>query len=172
MFTQAARRASTSWRASSLAESWSGNVVNRINAEDVCMKGLLARFWPIIAVALPVLEIVGIVLIWGELGFWTLLWLLLAFIAGSALISLERVAFMPGLAASMMAGGNPFQALKTSGLRFLAGLLLIFPGAISDAVALILLLFSGFRPAAPAARRRPTQAANDDVIEGEFKRMD
>jgi UPF0716 protein FxsA len=136
------------------------------------MKGLLARFWPIIAVALPVLEIVGIVLIWGKLGFWTLLWLLLAVIAGSALISLERVAFMPGLAASMLAGGNPFQALKTSGLRFLAGLLLIFPGVISDVAALILLLLSGFRPTAPAAPRRPTRAANDDVIEGDFRRMD
>lgn len=136
------------------------------------MNGLLARFWPIIALAFPVLEIVGIVLVWGEIGAWTLLWLLLAMLAGSALISLERVAFMPGLAAAMLGGGNPFQLLKVSGLRFLAGVLLIFPGAISDAFALLLLLWAGFRPPPPRMPRGPGAAANDDVIEGDFRRID
>lgn len=137
------------------------------------MNGLLARFWPIIALAFPVLELIGIILIWGEIGFWTLLWLLLAAIAGAALISLERVAFMPGLAAAMLAGGNPLEAVKASGLRFLAGLLLIFPGAIGDVFALVLLLWAGFRPPPPPRMPRgPGAAANDDVIEGDFRRVD
>ncbi|MDD4881146.1 MAG: FxsA family protein [Gallionellaceae bacterium] len=137
------------------------------------MNGLLARFWPIIALAFPVLEIIGIISIWDRIGAWTLLWLLLAVLAGSALISLERIAFMPSLAAAMATGGNPFEAIKASGLRFLAGVLLIFPGAISDVMALILLLWAGFQPPAPPpARRGPDRAANDDVIEGDFRRVD
>jgi len=136
------------------------------------MNGLLAKFWPIIALAFPALEIVGIVLIWGEIGVWTLLWLLLAILAGSALISLERAAFMPGLAVAMSGGGNPFETLKASGLRFLAGLLLIFPGAISDVAALLLLLWAGSRPVPPRMPRGPGAAANDDVIEGDYRRID
>lgn len=127
--------------------------------------------WPIIALAFPVLEIVGIVSIWGHIGAWTLLWLLLAVAAGAALISVERVAFMPGLAAAMLGGGNPFDAIKASGLRFLAGLLLIFPGAISDVVALFLLLWAGFRPA-PPARGGAGSVPDDGVIEGEYRRLD
>jgi UPF0716 protein FxsA len=137
------------------------------------MNVLLARFWPIIALAFPVLEIIGIVLIWDKIGFWTLAWLFLAVLAGSALIALERVAFLPGLAASVLAGANPLASLKSSGLRFLAGMLLIFPGAMSDGVAVLLLLWAGFRPALPAqVRRPPGSAANDDVIEGDYRRVD
>lgn len=136
------------------------------------MNGLLARYWPIIALAFPVLEIIGIISIWGEIGAWTLLWLLLAVLAGSSLIALERVAFVPGLAATMANGGNPFDLLRSSGLRFLAGMLLIFPGAISDAIALFLLLWAGFRPPPPRMPRGPGAAANDEVIEGDFRRVD
>jgi UPF0716 protein FxsA len=136
------------------------------------MNGLLAKFWPIIALAFPVLEIVGIVLIWGEIGAWTLLWLLLAILAGSALISLERGAFVSSLAAAMQGGGNPFLAIKVSGLRFLAGILLIIPGPVSDVFALALLLLAGFCPAPRRPPIRPDAAANDDVIEGDFRRLD
>ena len=136
------------------------------------MRGLLVRFWPIITLAFPVLEIIGIVFIWDEIGVWTLLWLLLAMLVGSMLIAVERAAFAPGLAATMAAGGNPFEVLKASGLRFLAGLLLIFPGAISDAIALVLLIWAGLRPPPPRMPRGPGSAANDEVIDGEFRRVD
>ncbi|TCJ17100.1 FxsA family protein [Parasulfuritortus cantonensis] len=137
------------------------------------MNNSLARFWPIIALAFPVLEIIGIVRIWDAVGIWTLVWLLLDVAAGAALIALERAAFMPVMAATMMGGGNPFEALKASGLRFLAGVMLIFPGPISDAIALILLVWAGFRPPVPEPIRRPRgAAANDDVIEGDFRRVD
>lgn len=121
------------------------------------------------------LELIGIIRIWDAIGAWTLVWLLLAMLAGAALIALERAAFMPVMAAAMMAGGNPLDALKASGLRFLAGLLLIFPGPISDVLALFLLLWAGFRPpaaAAPAGATRSGGAANDDIIEGDFRRVD
>lgn len=137
------------------------------------MNGFVARFWPIIALAFPVLELIGIISIWGEIGAWTLLWLLLAMLAGASLIAVERAAFMPALAVAMMGGGNPIATLKASGLRFLAGVMLLFPGAISDILALFLLLWAGFRLPPPPPRRYPGgPAANDDVIEGDFRRVD
>lgn len=137
------------------------------------MNNSLARVWPIIALAFPVLEIIGLVRVWDQIGAWTLLWLLAAVLAGGALIALERAAFMPVMAATLMAGGNPIDAVKASGLRFLAGLLLIFPGVLSDGMALFLLVWAGFRrPLAGPVRRPPGAAANDDVIEGDFRRVD
>jgi len=42
-----------------------------------------AALWPIIALAVPVLEMVGIYRIWLGIGAWTLVWLLLAAVLGS-----------------------------------------------------------------------------------------
>lgn len=131
--------------------------------------------WPIIALAFPVLEMVGIYRIWQAVGWWTLIWLLLAAMLGFALIAAERVAFLPRLAESMLTGRHPFELIFSSGQRFLAGILFILPGAMSDVIALVLLLRAGWSPPPPrqpgpsGARQRP---ANDDVIEGEFRRED
>lgn len=143
---------------------------------------LVAGLWPIIALAFPLLELFGIVAVWHLEGAWTLAWLLLGMFAGTALLAAERVTFMPRLVGVMMGGEPPFAALKGSGLRVLAGLLLIFPGFISDALAAVLLLWSLLQPAprirhwngaakddAYASRSR---AANDDAIEGEYHRVD
>ena len=48
-----------------------------------------------------------------------------------------------------------------------SGGLLVFPGFISDAIALVLLLIPG-----TWGRRKadPLRPANDDILEGEFKR--
>ena len=137
------------------------------------MKGL-AMVWAIIALAFPLLEILAIVRLWQDFGYWTLAWLLAAVFAGMALIALERVAFLPGLAASVLAGQHPLQALKVSGLRFLAAILLIIPGPISDVAALLLLLWGGFRPAPRPVERPPVSArsANEEIIEGEYRRIE
>ena len=55
----------------------------------------------------------------------------------------------------------------------LAGLLLIFPGVISDVMALFLLLLPLREPAyqrAPRATPNGTRIRSDGVIEGEFRR--
>ncbi|MEW6590376.1 MAG: FxsA family protein, partial [Pseudomonadota bacterium] len=57
---------------------------------------------------------------------------------------------------------HPLAALFASGRVLLAGGLLVFPGFLSDALALGLLLM-------PGTWRRP-RAANDDILEGEFRR--
>lgn len=132
-----------------------------------------AAYLPIIALALPLLELVGIYQTWQIVGAWTLAWLLLAAVAGFMLIAAERATFLSRLAETLAQGLHPVTLLKSSGFRFLAGILLIIPGPYSDAVAITLLLVSLFsnNAAKPATTsRRP--AANDDIIEGDFRRID
>lgn len=144
------------------------------------MVRFLASLWPIIALAFPLLELYGIVTVWHWIGGWTLLWLLASGIAGAFLIATERLTFMPRMVGVMMGGADPFAVLKGSGLRFLAGILLVFPGFFSDLLAGVLLLISLFQPTPPAGNwqdmsggmRNPHRAANDDVIEGDFHRVD
>jgi UPF0716 protein FxsA len=67
----------------------------------------------------------------------------------------------------MQSGANPLASLFASGRILLAGGLLVFPGFISDAIALVLLLMPGTWG---NRRTDPLRSANDDVLEGEFRR--
>lgn len=131
-------------------------------------------FLAIIALAFPALELAGIYQIWQLIGAWTLLWLAAAVVAGVAVLRRAQAEFLPRMLYAGFEGRTPFAALWHSGRQFLAGGLLIFPGAASDVLALLLLLGSlGSRPGPP--RQRPgygPQAANDDVIEGQWRRED
>jgi UPF0716 protein FxsA len=141
-------------------------------------------FAGIIAVAIPALEIVGIYLVGSRIGFgWTLIWLVAAMIVGGMVINQERASFMPRLQQAMAQGHPPFGLLWASGRRFLAGVLLIIPGPLSDFIALILLLWprpklsplgpdraDSVRPQGPA--RAKSGETSGDVIEGEFRRED
>ncbi|MEW5893546.1 MAG: FxsA family protein [Pseudomonadota bacterium] len=122
--------------------------------------------WAIIALAFPVLELLGIVWIWQALGWWTLAWLGGAVLAGLLVLRLEQAELLPRLMFSAFEGRTPLAVLWESGRRILAGVLLILPGAISDVVALVLLIW----PSPP--RPRGSRAANDDFIEGEYRRLD
>lgn len=137
-------------------------------------------FVGIIAVAFLALEIVGIALVAGEIGaLRTFLWLLGAALAGGWLIRTAGVGFMPELMQATASGQDPFSVMWRAGRRFLAGLLLIFPGVFSDVIALLLLLTAGLpKTPAPGVRQppspdRPGPGRRDDgVIEGEFRRED
>lgn len=121
----------------------------------------------LLLLSFPVLEAIGIFWMARLIGNWVWLWLLLAAAAGVMLIRIERAAWAPRLLFSVQSGAHPLAALFASGRILLAGGLLVFPGFISDLLALILLLI----PGTWSARRSGTlQPANDDVLEGEFKR--
>ncbi len=122
----------------------------------------------IIALGLPALELAGIYQIWQAIGAWTLLWLMLAVAAGVWLLRREQLEFLPRLMYAAFEGETPLAALWASGRRVLAALLLIFPGALSDVLALVLLLWPS--PPRPRGPRRPRAA--DEVIEGEYRRVD
>jgi UPF0716 protein FxsA len=124
----------------------------------------------IIALAFPVLELVGMFQLWQWIGAWTLLWLLLAAFLGFQLLAAERAGFMPRLVEALQAGRPPIGLLLHSGLRFLAAVFLIIPGPITDALALFLLLGTLFRRSGPTYVG--PRAANDEIIEGDFRRVD
>ncbi len=123
-------------------------------------------FFGIIAVAFLALEIVGITLLVTHLGVLpTLLWLLLAGLAGGWVIRRAGNDFPLRMRDALQDGREPFAPLWATGRHFLGGALLLLPGPLSDLLALPLLLWPS--PPAPPARRA---AANADVIEGEFRR--
>ena len=121
----------------------------------------------LLLLSFPVLEAIGIFWVASFIGYWVLLLLLLAAVAGILLIRLERVAWGPRLLFTMQSGAHPLASLFASGRILLAGGLLVFPGFISDIMALVLLLIPGTWAARKADPLRP---ANDDVLEGEFRR--
>lgn len=145
-------------------------------------------FVGIIAVAFLALEIVGIALVAGEIGgLRTFLWLLGAALAGGWLIRTAGAGFMPELMHATASGQDPFSVMWRAGRRFLAGMLLIFPGPVTDVLGLLILLTAGLPRATgpmPAGRggagpgytaqgpARPRGQGDDDVIEGEFRRED
>ena len=122
----------------------------------------------IIAEAFLALEMVGMYLIAQEIGLMrTVLWLLAAFASGVWVIRHAWAGFLPNLATSLNEGKAPFSVLWATGRRVLAGALLILPGALSDMIALVLLMW-------PAPKLPPAQKATneDGVIEGEYRRED
>jgi len=140
----------------------------------------------LLMLSFPVLEAIGIFWVADAIGGWVLLWLLLATVAGVMLIRIERVAWGARLLFSVQSGVHPLSALFASGRMLLAGGLLVFPGFISDAIALGLLLIPGtwgrrkpdpLRPANddapsahPSASRGEGANATPTTIDGEFKR--
>lgn len=121
----------------------------------------------LLLLSFPVLEAIGIFWMASAIGGWVLLWLLADVVVGVMLIRFERVAWGARLLFSIQSGQQPFSALFASGRILLAGGLLVFPGFLSDALALVLLIMPG-----TWNRRRadPVRAANDEVIQGEYRR--
>jgi len=113
-------------------------------------------------------------------GGWVLAWLVFAAIAGMALIKQARFSLISRLANALSQGQFSLAAFIDSFRTVLAGLLLIFPGIISDVMALILLLIPIREPvleqtasihASPRAAGSRSGGANENgVIEGEFRR--
>ena len=117
-------------------------------------------------------------------GGWVLAWLIFAAIAGVVLIKQARFSLISRLKLAFSQGQFSLSAFIDSFRTVLAGLLLIFPGVISDVMALALLLIpirepvfeQGARPSSTrpipqqgAGRPQPS-AAPSEVIDGEFRR--
>jgi UPF0716 protein FxsA len=121
----------------------------------------------LLVLSFPVLEAVGIVWMADRIGWWTAAWLVADIVVGAAIIALERQAWGMRLVAALHSGASPLGALFSSGRIVVAGGLLAFPGFVSDLVAVVLLAL----PPSRSARRPPVPpAANDGILEGEFRR--
>jgi len=121
----------------------------------------------VILLGFPLLEAVVLVRLGETLGWWVLGWVVLAACAGVALIKEARFALVARLAAGFAQGRFAIAALTDSARTVLAALFLIFPGVVSDLIALTLLLLPGPRAATESAVRRPMHGR---LIEGEFRR--
>ncbi len=120
----------------------------------------------LILLAFPVLELIILFQLATRFGWWLLGYLLGAALVGWLLIQDERVAVFGRMATTLSTGEPPVRALLASAKKVIAGILLIFPGVLSDILAIVLLLM-------PAPRmRRPQSGQNteDSVIEGEWRR--
>src|SRR5271154_1097603 len=94
----------------------------------------------VILLGFPVMEAVVLVRLAETFGWWVLAWVVLAACAGMALIKEARFALVARLAAGLAQGHFSISALTDSARTVIAGLLLIFPGVVSDLMALTLLL--------------------------------
>ena len=121
--------------------------------------------WLFLAILLgfPLLEFWVAILVAQKIGWWLLVWLIGSVILGATLIREQQFALLGHVMRAAQQGGDPFQAIFASGRILLAGLLFIFPGVVSDGLALLLLIWP--RPQLP-----PTPES--DIIEGEYRRED
>jgi UPF0716 protein FxsA len=134
------------------------------------MKGGSVKRLLLLAILLgfPLLEATVLVrLSSGGHGWWVFAWCILAACAGIALLKEARFALVARLAAALAEGQFSIAALVESARTVLAGLLLIFPGVISDLLAITLLLLPIPRT---AVERSNLRAHGGTIIDGEFRR--
>ena len=118
----------------------------------------------LILLGFPVLEMFLLAKIGHHIGWWLAAWLAMSVMMGMALIKEARFALVREISTVIRSGGSNIPALLSSGKILIAGFLFIFPGVISDFIALALILI-------PQSRIVPVPAsAGDRVIDGEFRR--
>lgn len=94
-----------------------------------------------LAIALPFLEIAGFAWVGGKLGVaFTLLWVMAAMVAGLLLLRRTGMQAVGKLRAAMAEGREPGHSMLDAACFAVAAMLLIIPGFVTDALALILLL--------------------------------
>jgi UPF0716 protein FxsA len=92
-------------------------------------------------IGLPIVEIALFIKVGGAIGVLpTLALVVLAAVAGTALIRRQGVQTLGRLQASLDAGADPRGPIAHGALTLVAGVLLIIPGFFTDAVALLLLI--------------------------------
>lgn len=118
-----------------------------------------------ILLGFPLLEVLVLLRLAQTMGWWVLAWVVLSACAGVALLKNARYTLVSQLAAGLANGEFSITALSYSARTVLAGLLLIFPGVVSDLIAITLLLLPGPRMVKQRVPRR-----SGTLIEGEFRR--
>ncbi len=120
-----------------------------------------------ILLGFPFLEGLVLLRLSQTLGWWVWAWVVLSACAGVALLKEARFVMVARLAAGLAQGRFSIGALTDSARTIIAALLLIFPGVVSDLIAITLLLLPGPRVAKSGPARR---AISGRLIEGEFRR--
>ncbi len=137
--------------------------------------------------AVPIIEIALFIQVGGWIGLWPTLGLVvLAAVAGAAVIRALGLQTLGRLRSSVAAGEDPSGPLADGAMTLIAGILLLMPGFFTDAVGLALLIPAvrvalirsaarrivarGAVGAGAAPRRR--RPADAQTIEGEYEVLD
>lgn len=120
-----------------------------------------------ILLGFPLAEAALLVTVGQGHALWVVAWLVLSAVMGVVLIKQARFELLARLTASFTQGRFSLAALIDSGKTVLAGILLIFPGVISDMMALILLLIP---TRSPEFEFQAVPASRFGAIEGEYRR--
>ena len=127
----------------------------------------------IFLILLPGLELAGIIYFFNLYGWWFLFYLISIAILGWQLIREEKANALSKLTGLMSKGGNPVEAIMGSAKNFLAGILFLFPGVITDVFGLLILLQGGKVSALKKEQAyKSHEDKTQDIIEGEFHRED
>lgn len=112
---------------------------------------------PILILGLPLAEIAGFVVVGREIGVAaTLLLVFLSAIVGIVLLRIQGFEVMRRVQEAARTGNDPGLDVLGGALTFLAAILLIVPGFISDTIGLLLFLPPLRRALADLLRRRMT----------------
>ncbi|MDH5580041.1 MAG: FxsA family protein [Betaproteobacteria bacterium] len=122
----------------------------------------------LILLGFPLMEIALLARLAEMYGWWMLAWVVVAAIAGVALLKEARFALLARLGAALSGGQFSIAAVVDSARTVLAGLLLIFPGVVSDFLALTLLLLPRRVPEPVHAHAHARGQGH--VIDGQFRR--
>ena len=96
---------------------------------------------PFLLLTIPILEIAVFILVGREIGLWpTLGFVLLTAVAGSVMLRWQGLATVNRLRADLAAQQIPARALGDGALLIVAGLLLLTPGFVTDAIGFSLFL--------------------------------
>ena len=124
------------------------------------------HIWLVLLILLgfPTAEVLVMVLLAQKIGWWLLVWLVVSALIGLTLIREEQFAVFGRVMSAMQQGSDPMRAMLTSGRLIIAGMLLVFPGVISDVLALLVLIWP--------RRKTPVRSQEIEIIEGEYRRED
>jgi UPF0716 protein FxsA len=111
---------------------------------------------------------------WSGVPMW--MWLTVSALAGLWVLTNERLQFRARTLAAFRGDQSLMRGLLDSGRRVLAGMLLLVPGVLSDAIALVLLMLpinqrGGFGPQ-PAPAGRAAYRRERNTLDGDYRRLD
>jgi len=126
-------------------------------------------------VIFPISEIWLLVTLFEHYGIVVLFYLVVIGYLGLRLIREEKGLFSSRMMQGLTQGANPIRMLFGSARNLIAGVLLMIPGVITDVIAVVLLLIpvnQNTKQGQYQQTHHQHKSANNDVIEGEFRRED